>query len=95
MTGYGPRTFVRELRRRRVFSLVTLYAAAAWVVIEVGDVVIDSGLITGLTTRNLLTLAIIGFPLTLVAGWFYDITKQGIVRTAPAGADDDNDDPPR
>jgi TolB-like protein len=92
MTGFGPGTFIRELRRRRVFSLVALYAAAAWVVVEVGDLVIDSGMITGLTTRNLLTLAIIGFPLTLVAGWFYDITKHGIVRTAPAGADDSFDE---
>ena len=80
--------FYRELRRRRVFAVVVLYTVAAWVVIQVGDLVIEAGMVTGLTLRNLFVLAIIGFPLALIAGWFYDITKKGIVRTAPAGADE-------
>ena len=36
----------------------------------------------------LLATAILGFPLALVFGWFYDITWEGIVRTPAAGADD-------
>ncbi|MCH5374040.1 MAG: tetratricopeptide repeat protein, partial [Planctomycetes bacterium] len=74
-----------------MFSVIALYAACAWVVIEVGDLVIDSGMITALTTRDLLVLAIIGFPLALIAGWFYDITRDGVVRTAPAEADESFD----
>ena len=91
MARSGPKTVFQELRRRRVFSVIALYAACAWVVIEVGDLVIDSGMITALTTRDLLVLAIIGFPLSLVAGWFYDITREGVVRTAPAEADESFD----
>jgi len=80
--------FYHELRRRRVFAVVALYTVAAWVVIQVGDLTIESGMVSGLTLRNLFVLAIIGFPLALIAGWFYDITKKGIVRTAPVGADE-------
>jgi len=80
--------FYRELRRRRVFSVVILYAIAAWAVIQVGDLAIDAGMLAGLSLRNLFVLAIIGFPLALIAGWFYDISRKGVVRTAPRGADE-------
>ncbi len=76
--------FYHELRRRRVFGVVALYAVAAWAVIEIGDMAISSGLVSGLTTRNLFTLALIGFPLVLIAGWFFDVTRNGVFRTAPA-----------
>ena len=79
--------FYRELRRRRVFSVVALYMVAAWAVIQVGDLAIDAGMLSGLSLRNLFVLAIIGFPLALIAGWFYDISRKGVVRTAPVGAD--------
>jgi len=79
--------FYRELRRRQVFGVVALYAVASWAVIEVGDMAIDSGFVSGLITRDLFTLALIGFPLMLIAGWFYDITRTGLYRTPPAGAD--------
>ena len=62
-----------------------MYAVAAWAVIQVGDLAIDAGLLAGLTLRNLFVLTLTGFPLVLIAGWFYDITKRGVVRTAPAG----------
>ena len=77
-----------ELKRRQVFGVVALYAVASWAVIEAGDMAIGSGMISGLTTGNLFTLALIGFPLVLIAGWFYDITRKGVFRTAPASAGD-------
>ncbi len=80
--------FYRELRRRRVFTVVVLYAVAAWAVIQVGDLAIDAGMLAGLSLRNLFVLAIIGLPLALIAGWFYDISRKGVVRTAPRGADE-------
>jgi len=85
-SGSKLRTFLTELRRRQVFGTVAFYAVAAWAVIEVGDMAIESGFVTGLTTRGLFTLALIGFPLVLLAGWFYDVTKKGVFRTPPIGA---------
>ncbi len=66
--------------------MVALYAIAAWGVIQVGDLAIEAGMLAGLTLRNLFILAIIGFPLVLIVGWFYDITRHGVVRTAPEGS---------
>jgi len=88
VANFSLKWIFSELRRRRVFAVVALYAVAAWAVIEVGDMAIGAGVIAGLSTRDLFTLALIGFPLVLIAGWFYDITRNGIVRTAPAGADE-------
>ena len=33
----GLSTFIRELRRRRVFRTAVLYVIAAWVLLQVGD----------------------------------------------------------
>jgi TolB-like protein/Flp pilus assembly protein TadD len=68
--------------------VVVLYTVAAWAVIQVGDLAIDAGLLVGLTLRNLFVLTLTGFPLVMIAGWFYDITRHGVVRTAPEGSDE-------
>lgn len=35
--------------------------------------------------------ALAGFPLALIFGWYYDITREGVVHTPPADADTDAD----
>ena len=75
--------FWKELKRRRVIHVVTVYASAAFVIIE---------LVTNLTEpfnlpANLATIAIVilavGFPLVILLSWFYDLTGQGIEKTKP------------
>jgi len=59
----------------------------AWVALQVVEVLSTAGLPPS-TMRNLLIILSAGFPLVLVVGWFFDISKEGIVRTPklPAGA---------
>lgn len=80
------RKIIGEIRRRRVLPTVALYIVAAWVTIQVADVAIDAGVID-LPLRGVFVAAFAGFPVALVASWFYDVTRHGIVRTRPAGAD--------
>ena len=80
------RLVVGEIRRRRVLPTVALYIIAAWVTIQVADVAIDAGVIN-IPLRSVFVAAFVGFPIALVASWSYDITRHGIVRTPPAGAD--------
>jgi len=79
--------FVRELRRRRVFRTSGFYVVGAWLVMQAADVFFPAWGIPDAAINALLVAAILGFPLALVFGWFYDVTAQGIVRTAPAAGD--------
>jgi tetratricopeptide (TPR) repeat protein len=85
VVGIGQ--FIGEIRRRRVLSTAALYIIAAWVAIQVADLAIDAGIIRW-SLRNVFVAAFLGFPVALVVGWFYDVTRHGIARTPPVGADD-------
>ncbi len=83
--------FFKELRRRHVLTVAVLYIAAAWVAVQVVDLAMEAGYLRGWSLRNAWNAAFVGFPLALIVGWFYDISRDGIGRTAPAGADESYD----
>ena len=82
----GLSTFIRELRRRRVFRTAVLYVIAAWVLLQVGDLAFAGLGIPEDAIRFVWVGAFLGFPLALIFGWIYDITPEGIVHTAALGA---------
>jgi hypothetical protein len=75
-----------------VLCNAALYIVAAWVVIQVADLAIDAGVIRW-PLRDVFVAAFLSFPVALVLSWFYDVTRRGIVRTPPVGADDSFDEP--
>jgi len=74
--------FLRELKRRRVLHTASLYVVGAWIALQVVEVLSGAGLPPS-TMRSLLVILSFGFPLALVIGWFFDISKEGIVKTGP------------
>lgn len=76
--------FARELRRRRVFTTAGLYIVGAWLLLQVADVVFPGWGIPDTGINLLLIAAVLGFPVALVFGWFFNITARGIRRTMPA-----------
>lgn len=69
-----------------MIGVVVIYVGAAWLLIQVAesDAVQD---MFRVDAQLVLLAAIVGFPLAIVAGWFYDIRKYGIFRTPPVDAD--------
>ncbi|MEM7430993.1 MAG: hypothetical protein AAF351_03530 [Pseudomonadota bacterium] len=80
--------FFYEMRRRRTFRTGGLYIVGAWLVLQVADVTFPGLNLPESAVRVLLTAAVLGFPVALIFGWYFDITENGIVRTPPADADD-------
>ena len=75
--------FWQELKRRRVVHVVTVYASAAFVIIEVlNNLTEPLHLPSGLATIVIIVLAV-GFPLAVILSWIYDISGEGIERTRP------------
>ena len=75
--------FWQELKRRRVIHVITVYASAAFVIIElVGNLAEPLNLPSRLPTIVVIVLAI-GFPLAIILSWLYDLTSEGVERTKP------------
>jgi len=75
--------FWQELKRRRVINVVTVYASAAFVIIElIGNLTEPLNLPASLSTIVIIVLAI-GFPLAIVLSWLYDLTSGTFERTRP------------
>jgi TolB-like protein len=78
-SGFGQ--FAAEMRRRHVVRFALGYAAAAFVVLQLAEIVFPAfGMGEG--ALRLLVVAVgLGFPPALVLAWVYDITTEGIKRT--------------
>jgi len=75
--------FWKELKRRRVIHVITVYASAAFVLIElVNNLTEPLNLPPNLATIVIIILAV-GFPLAIVFSWLYDLTREGIEKTKP------------
>jgi len=75
--------FWQELKRRRVIHVITVYASAAFVLIElVNNLTEPLNLPQGLATIVIVVLAA-GFPLAILLSWIYDLTGEGFERTKP------------
>ena len=76
--------FFAELKRRRVFRVAAVYGGAAFVVLQVADL-LQEGLQLPQSFLTVSTwLALTGFPVALFLAWVYDRTPQGLVRTPEA-----------
>ncbi len=76
------RGLFEELKRRNVFRAAGMYLVVAWLLLQVGETTFDAlGLPDG-SQRFLIVLLALGFPVALVLAWIFDLTPEGIVRTA-------------
>ncbi len=75
--------FWQELKRRRVVHVITVYASAAFVIIElINNLTEPLNLPPRLSTIVVVILAV-GFPLAVILAWIYDLTSEGIEKTKP------------
>ena len=67
--------FWQELKRRRVIHFITVYASAAFVIIELlGNLSEPLNLPTSLSTIVVIVLAVC-FPPAIILSWLYDLTS--------------------
>lgn len=74
-------TFLRELRRRHVYNVAVVYVAAAFLGLQVAELIVPVLPAADRVYAIVVTVVVAGFPLTLVLAWLYDITGSGIRRT--------------
>lgn len=69
-----------ELRRRKVVRVAIAYVIVGWVLVEAASVVFPMLLLPDWSTRLVLALALLGFPIALALAWALDVTPEGIRR---------------
>ena len=69
---------VSELKRRYVLRMAVLYAVAAWLIMQVAEVIIGLANLPEWIGTTTLWLLAIGFPIALIFSWFYELTPEGI-----------------
>jgi len=79
----NPFNFFQELKRRKVFRVLTVYAAAAFIIIEVSNNITDSLHLPDWVSKWVVILLGIGLLIAIIVSWIFDITPVGIEKTKP------------
>jgi TolB-like protein/tetratricopeptide (TPR) repeat protein len=74
-----------ELKRRKVFRVAIGYIVAAWVIAQAADLVADNFNAPDWVMQMIITLLIVGLPVSLLLSWAFDLTADGIRRTESGG----------
>src|ERR1700740_3824781 len=81
-------SFFSQLKRRNVYKVAVAYAVVGWLVIQVTATIVPAlHLPDGLTTA-IVVLVLVGFPIALVISWAFEMTPEGMKRTADVSTDE-------
>jgi hypothetical protein len=83
---HNPIRFWQELKRRKVFRVMVMYAATAFIIVEASDIILPRLGLPDWTVTFIIILLIVGFPITIILSWIFDITPEGIKKTEPVQA---------
>ena len=71
-------SFWGELKRRNVVRVAAAYAVIAWLLLQLGDVVLNNIEAPSWVFQVILLLLIIGFPIALIFAWAFELTPEGL-----------------
>ncbi|MEH6570513.1 MAG: hypothetical protein V7709_15640, partial [Halioglobus sp.] len=80
------RDFFAELKRRHVYRVAVYYAAAAWLLVQIADIILENFNQPERIMQLLIFCAALGFPLALILAWIFDVTPDGVKRTDVLGS---------
>lgn len=81
------KTFFRELRRRNVHKVATVYALIAWLLIEATSVLLFNHEERTSAMTVLVVIVTLGFVVALYISWAFEATPEGMKRTEDVPAD--------
>jgi len=82
------RSFIAELKRRKVIRVGIAYLVAAWLLLQVADVILDPFKVPQWFMTALIILVALGFPFALIMAWAFQLTPDGVKRDSAEKATD-------
>ena len=73
--------FLEEIKRRNVGRVAILYLVIGYLILEVFGVFVHLLELPAWMGRSVVLLMVIGFPITLLIAWIYEITPEGLKPT--------------
>ena len=93
--SYSARTFLTkaskffaELKRRKVYKVAMAYAVVSWLLIQAASIFLPTFEAPPCMMKAVVLLLALGFVVSAVLSWVFDITPQGIKRTADISPDE-------
>lgn len=66
--------FWQELKRRKVVRVITVYAAAAFVILELVSIVVEPLRLPEWTLTLVIVMLCVGFIIAVTLSWVFDVT---------------------
>lgn len=86
MPATRTRGLLEQLRQRGVVRVAASYAVIGWLLLQIADVTFDPlGLPKWVMTALIVAVAL-GFPVSVLLAWFFEIGDHGITRDSATGA---------
>ena len=76
-----------ELKRRNVFRVAIAYLIAAWLVLQVSQLVLETVEAPSWVLKVFLLVFALGFPFALLFSWAYELTPEGVKRESQINRD--------
>ena len=77
-----------ELKRRNVVRVAVAYLVIGWVLAQIAELVLPTFGAPEWVLKTLIFLFILGLPVALFFSWAYELTAQGVKKTAEVDDDD-------
>lgn len=81
-------SFFAELKRRNVYRVAVAYAVASWLLIQAASIFLPTFDAPPCMMKAVVVLLALGFILSAILSWLFEITPQGIKRTADISPDE-------
>ena len=81
-------SFFTELKRRKVYRVAVAYAVVSWLLIQAASIFLPTFDAPPCMMRGVVVLLTLGFVLSAILSWIFDITPQGIKRTPDISPDE-------
>ena len=81
-------SFFTELKRRKVYKVAVAYAFVSWLLIQAASIFLPTFDAPPCMMKAVVVFLALGFILSAILSWVFDITPQGIKRTADISPDE-------
>ncbi len=71
-------SFFKELKRRNVFKVGTAYTVAAWLSLQVIDLVLENINAPDWVMQVFMLGLVVGFPIAIIIAWAFEVTPDGV-----------------
>lgn len=75
-------SLLKELQKRKVTKVAAIYVAVAWGATEIAVTIVEQLFLPKWISSVLVIAFVLGFPVAIFLAWTFDITEDGIQRTA-------------